>query len=155
MTDAAQRSSVLAVLEKLLPAVEEAERHLKAARNWGIADLLGGGFLIDLFKHSRLNKAAAAMETVHAHMNDLSKAMAGSESKIDFRMQIGELSTLADFLFDGIFADAYMQSKISASLGKVRELKNRLLQLKENMCAQAFLPDPEAAGGNRNGTPDG
>lgn len=47
-----------------------------------------------------------------------------------------------------------MQSKISASLGKVRELKNRLLQLKENMCAQAFLPDPEAEGGNRNGTPE-
>ena len=36
-----------------MPASEQ----LDSARNWGIVDLLGGGFFTDLIKHSKMGRA--------------------------------------------------------------------------------------------------
>lgn len=35
---------------------------LRSARNWGIFDMLGGGFLTGMVKHSRIREASSQME---------------------------------------------------------------------------------------------
>ena len=125
--------NAILVLDRLLPIVSEAERQLASALNWGFLDIMGGGFIVDAVKHSRLRKAARAMEEANGLMDELSRALSGAGSQVDFRMQIGGFATFADFFFDGIFADAYMASKIESSLASVRELKMQLVALRQRL----------------------
>ena len=48
----------LALIRQILPLVEAAEKKFKSARNWGFLDMFGGGTLVDLIKHYKLNTAA-------------------------------------------------------------------------------------------------
>lgn len=45
--------------ERALQSLYAARDKLGSARNWGIFDMLGGGFISDLVKHSKMNDASA------------------------------------------------------------------------------------------------
>lgn len=47
----------------------------------------------------------------------------------DFSMNTMTFATFANFVFDGIIVDVYMQSKIMKSLSCLEELKEQLLTL--------------------------
>lgn len=125
--------SALQTVNRLIPLVEDAERHFKSARNWSFLDVLGGGFLTDLMKYHKLSKASDSMNGINCLMQKLSGELGSLEIPADYRMQLGGFLTFADFFFDGIFVDAYMASKIMTSLDEVRRLKERLYVLKSKL----------------------
>ena len=59
---------------RALSALEEAARHLQAARGLGLWDMLGGGFLSSLLKHSKMDDAQQAMNRAEQEL----RALAGS-----------------------------------------------------------------------------
>lgn len=126
-------AGALSTLNRLIPLVEDAERQFKSARNWGFLDLLGGETITDIVKHYKLYKAKDLMNEVDFLLRQLSQQLGGIEIPVDFRMQLGGFSSFADFLFDGVLADAYMFSKISSSLDQVQQLKYRLYTLKQKL----------------------
>lgn len=116
-------------IRQIIPLLDEAEAKFKSARNWGFLDILGGGLITDLIKHSKLNSASYLMNDI-AHLLDLLQSqLQGLTIPTDYRMQTGGFSTFADFVFDGAIFDIYMQSKIMSSLDQVQKLKSKLLQL--------------------------
>lgn len=117
------------IISQLLPLVDEAENKFKKARNWGFIDVLGGGLIVDLFKHSNLNSASNLMNRINILLHDLQRELNDVVIPTDFSMNTATFSTFADFVFDGILADVYMQSKIMTSLNQIRELRSRLLTL--------------------------
>ena len=133
MTNNPQVIEANSIIDQLLPLVEEAERKLKSARNWSILDILGGGFIVDLIKHHKLNGAANLMNEANMLMQRLQQVLGSVSIPVDYSMTIGGFSTFADFLFDGVFADAYMASKIFSSLDEVRRLKEKLYILKNQL----------------------
>jgi hypothetical protein len=128
-----QVSEAINLTNQILGYVEQAERSLSSARNWGFFDVLGGGFITDLIKHSKLNRAREAMDGVNYLMQRLQQVLGSISLPADYRMQIGNFATFADFFFDGVFADVYMVSKIMQSLDEVRRLKNKLYDLKAKL----------------------
>ena len=48
--------------EAALFSLKEAQNKLNSARNWGIFDMLGGGLISDIIKHSKMNDASAYLE---------------------------------------------------------------------------------------------
>jgi len=128
-----QVSEAINLTNQILGYVEQAERSLSSARNWGFFDVLGGGFITDLIKHSKLNRARDAMDSVNYLMQRLQQVLGSIQLPADYRMQIGNFSTFADFFFDGVFADVYMVSKIMQSLDEVRNLKHKLYDLKARL----------------------
>ena len=128
-----QISEAINLTNQILGYVEQAERSLSSARNWGIFDVLGGGFIVDMIKHHKLGKAREAMESVNYLMQRLQQLLGSLQLPADYRMEIGNFATFADFFFDGVFADLYMQSKIMQSLDEVRRLKNKLYELKSRL----------------------
>ncbi len=60
----------LAVVEDALDCLDAAARDLKSARNWGLLDMLGGGFWISAFKQGRMQ---AAQEHLNAAQRALSR----------------------------------------------------------------------------------
>ena len=116
----------LRIIDRLLPLIGEAERQFSSARNWGFLDMLGGGLLTDIIKHSKLNRASGCMNEINYLLRDLERELKDIQFTTDYSMNTRTFSTFADFLFDGILADTYMQSKIMSSLDQVRELHHRI-----------------------------
>ena len=133
MANNPQISEALSLIDRLIPLVEEVEDKLKSARNWSILDILGGGFIVDLIKHHKLNGAANLMNEANILMQRLQQVLGSVSIPADYSMTIGGFSTFADFLFDGVFADSYMASKIFSSLDEVRWLKEKLHTLKNQL----------------------
>lgn len=116
-------------IRQILPLIDEAEQKFKSARNWGFLDIFGGGLLVDLIKHSKINSAGNIMNDISYLLGQLQNQLQTVRIPTDYKMQTGGFSTFADFLFDGAIFDIYMQSKIMNSIDEIRRLRNRLYSL--------------------------
>jgi hypothetical protein len=126
-------NDVQQIINQLLPLIDEAENKFRKARNWGFFDILGGGFITDLIKHSNLGAASNIMNQINYLLHDLQRELKEVVIPTDFSMNTASFSTFADFVFDGILADVYMQSKIMTSMEQIRELRSRLLILRDKL----------------------
>lgn len=126
-------SRALALVDELLELTAQARRHFGGAKGWGIVDLFGGGLLSNLFKHSKLSAARDAMSRIDARLDELRSVLADPGVPSGYAMSLGGFSSFADFVFDGLLADAYMQSKIAQSLHQVEELERELLSLRARL----------------------
>lgn len=123
----------LRIMGNIFPLLEEAEQQFTSAKDWGFFDMIGGGFLTNLIKHTKLNKAAECMNEINSLLRDLERELKDVKFTTDYSMNTMTFATFADFLFDGILADCYMQSKIMDSLDQVRELRYRLEYMRQRM----------------------
>ena len=126
-------NDVQKIIDEILSLIDEAETKFNKARNWGFFDILGGGFITDLIKHSNLGAASDIMNRINYLLHDLQRELKEVVIPTDFSMNTASFSTFADFVFDGILADVYMQSKIMTSMEQVRELRSRLLILRDRL----------------------
>ena len=135
MANDVQVRQAIHLTDQLISCLDEAERHLSSARNWGFLDVLGGGFFVDLIKHSKLNNAKVTMDKVNYLMGELQRVMGSIAIPADYRMKIGGFATFADFFFDSGIVDVYMTAKIMSSLTEVRKLRDRCYDLKSRLAA--------------------
>lgn len=126
-------SRALSLVDELLALTAQARRQFGGAKGWGIVDLLGGGLVTNLIKHSKLSAARDAMSRIDARLDELRSVLADPGVPSGYAMSLGGFSSFADFVFDGLLADAYMQSKIAQSLRQVEELERELLSLRERL----------------------
>ena len=131
MNDIENRNQAVAIINHLIPLVEQAESKLKSARNWSVLDMLGGGVIVDMVKHYKLNRASDYMNEANYLLQQLNPLLGTLRIPDDYRMQVGGFATFADFFFDGVFADAYMASKIWSSVEHVKDLKRKLYTLRD------------------------
>ncbi len=123
-------NDVYLIIDRILPLIDQAERKFRSAQTWGIVDILGGGLITDLIKHSHLGSAGNIMNQINSLLHDLQRELRDVAFPVDYSMNTASFATFADFVFDGILADVYMQSKIMTSIDQIRELRRRLLVLK-------------------------
>lgn len=128
-----QINRALSLTDQLIGCLDDAERQLSSARNWGFFDVLGGGFIVDLIKHSKLRNAQTTMEHVNAIMQELQQVLGSISIPGDYRMEVGGFATFADFFFDSGIVDIYMTAKIMNSLSEVKKLKARAYELKHRL----------------------
>ena len=55
-------------VRRLFTAWKMQEEKLQGAKNWGIFDMLGGGFFTDMVKHSKMSDATAYMEDAKSQL---------------------------------------------------------------------------------------
>ena len=133
MADITQVNQALILTDQLIAELDQAERQLTSARNWGFLDVLGGGLITDLIKHSKLNNAKSSMDRVNYLLQELRRALGGISMAGDYSMNVGGFETFADFFFDSGIVDVYMTAKIMSSLNEVRNLKNRCYELRARL----------------------
>ena len=133
MADIAQVNQALNLTDQLISELDQAERQLSSARNWSFLDVLGGGLITDLIKHSKLNNAKSSMDRVNYLMQELRRVLGGISMPGDYSMNVGTFATMADFFFDSGIVDVYMTAKIMSSLNEVRNLKNRCYELRTRL----------------------
>lgn len=107
--------------ERALNSLRAAQTELGSARNWGIFDMLGGGFFTDMFKHSKMRSASECMEEAKNDLHVFQRGLRDVTVQADLRMDIGDFLVFADFFFDGLVADYLVQSKISDAREEVAQ----------------------------------
>ena len=118
---------------RALNSLRLAQRYLTKAGNWGIVDILGGGVISSLIKHSRISEAQACVQQAEADLDTFRRELA------DIRvpdLQIGGFLTFADFFFDGLLSDLIVQSRIREAIARLddacRQVEDVLYRL-ENL----------------------
>ncbi|MEE0418630.1 MAG: hypothetical protein UDG86_01120 [Lachnospiraceae bacterium] len=116
-----------------LNSLAKAREHLSSAKNWGLFDMLGGGFFASMVKHSKLNNAQEEMEMARENLRIFQRELRDIRVPIDFRIDIGSFLTFADYFFDGLVADWMVQSKINDAYGQVEEAIEQVSMILEDL----------------------
>lgn len=127
--------------EGALTYLKSASESLDSAESWGTWDIMGGGFLSDMAKHSDIDDAKESVSKAQIMLSHFRSELADVKVMNEITIEISDFAKFADFFFDGLFADWHMQTKIKDSLESVERTKNQvnsvLVQLKtmkkENM----------------------
>ena len=113
-------------LREALSAGRSALKSLSSAKGWGTWDLLGGGLISDLAKHSHIDNAMSEVEQAHQNLRRFKSELADVRINYDIRFETDGFGKFADFFFDGLIADWYIQSKINNSYESVSNVKNQV-----------------------------
>ena len=120
--------------ERALSSLRTAQRELNGARNWGMFDMLGGGFLSGMIKHSKISDASRRMERAKQDLLVFQSELRDVNIPLNMRMEVGSFLSFADFFFDGFVADYLVQSKIAEARRQVADaivmVENILYNLK-------------------------
>lgn len=127
-------------LEEAISAGENAKRllgqvqnDLDSARNWGTWDMLGGGLIATMAKYDRLDSAQSSIQAAQRALSDFRTELADVSRLQVPNIQIGEFATFADYFFDGIFSDWYVQSSIKTAQEGVSEVLTKLTATLRNL----------------------
>lgn len=120
-------------LEEAISAGKRAEQiadsileSLSSAEGWGTWDLLGGGLIADMAKHSHLDEAQGLVERLQGALRKFKTELADVEIIADMQVNIDGFLRFADYFFDGLFADWSVMNKISDAQGQVGRVKRQI-----------------------------
>lgn len=99
---------------------------LNSAEGWGTWDLVGGGLLTDLIKHGHLDDAQAAVSHLQSQLRRFKTELADVTVRADFQVNIDGFLRMADYFFDGIFADWAVLDRIENSQAQVQETRAQI-----------------------------
>ena len=111
----------LAAGRAALDSLNRVNQSLSSAKNFGIWDMLGGGFISGMLKHSRIDSAGAEMENAKMLLGKFQRELKDVSMHPDMQIDIGSFAVFADFFLDNIVSDWYVQSKINQSKEQVEE----------------------------------
>lgn len=127
-------NEAIAAGERALSSLRIAQRELNGARNWGMFDMLGGGFFSGMIKHSKISDASRMMERAKQDLLVFQSELRDVNIPLNMRMEVGSFLSFADFFFDGFVADYLVQSKIAEARRQVTDaivmVENILYNLK-------------------------
>ncbi|MCR4787564.1 MAG: hypothetical protein K5888_03165 [Lachnospiraceae bacterium] len=105
-------------IQEAIDAADEALYHLYSARkylnsagNWGLLDIFGGGLISGLIKHGKMSDAENEIEKAKYALQKFSKELRDISGYSS--IHIDDFLTIADFIFDGVLTDFWVQSKIN------------------------------------------
>ena len=121
--------------ERALQSLRAAQDRLNSARSWGIFDMLGGGFITGMIKHSKLNDAASYMEAAKIDLRTFQRELRDVEVPTNIELEISSFLSFADFFFDGFVADYLVQSKIADTRRQVSDAIRRVENILQDLRA--------------------
>lgn len=112
--------------ERALDSLQEANRQLDSAGNWGLVDIFGGNTISGLMKHMRVNNASRCVDDARRDLATFRDELGDIRDVENLNIDIDGFLTFADFFFDGFVADIFVQSKIRKGQQQVREAIRRV-----------------------------
>ena len=108
--------------ERALSSLREAKNMLSSASNWGLLDLFGGNGFTGFMKHMKIDNARRVLDRARQDLWEFRNELQYLPA-ID--INIDGFLTFADFFFDGILADIFVQSKINDAKKQIDEAISR------------------------------
>ena len=102
-------------------ALDQMIGQLDSAAGRGTSDILGGGMLATMAKHGRMNDAQNAAFQARQAISRFRTELADVSQLRVPDLQVGEFTSFADYFFDGLFVDLYIQDKIGTARRSAEE----------------------------------
>ncbi|NLK26757.1 MAG: hypothetical protein GX306_00205 [Clostridiales bacterium] len=115
----AKGNQAISLMDKTLRSLDKAE-------GWGTWDIMGGGLVSNISKHSHLDDAKATAEKVQVTLYEFRTELADIQIYRNIQINTGGFGKFADFFFDGLIADWVMQSRIREAQKSVRNVKGQV-----------------------------
>lgn len=112
--------------EEALSTADRIAESLRSAESWGTWDLVGGGLVTDLAKHGHLDEAQANMSTLQSQLRRFRTELADVTIDADFQVSIDGFLRVADYFFDGIFADWAVLDRIHQSQDQIENTRSQI-----------------------------
>ncbi|MGO5113443.1 SpaA isopeptide-forming pilin-related protein [Candidatus Avoscillospira sp. LCP25S3_F1] len=125
-----------------LSCADQILSELDSAEGWGTWDLVGGGLITDLVKHSHLDEAQASVETLQTQLRRFKTELADVTIDADIQVSIDGFLRVADYFFDGIFADWAVLDQIHQSQEQVHQTRSQICGVLDHL--QALMEQTEA-----------
>ena len=133
-------ASLLRETEEALRAGREAHRQaqqvldtLRSANGWGVYDLLGGGMISGLIKHSRMDKAQQQLEDFRRALERFNRELKDVRVQCSASVELSGFWRVADLVWDGFISDWTVLSKISDAKERVERTDEQLMQVMERL----------------------
>lgn len=110
-------------------ALEQMEQELSSASGWGTVDIFGGGLLSNLAKHDHIDRARSCSDQARAALSRFRTELADVSVGHVPDVEIGSFAVFADYFFDGIFADLFVQDKIRQAQSSVAAARRNTAEL--------------------------
>ena len=128
--------------ETVLNSLDMMKQNLQSAKGWGTWDILGGGLISDIAKHSAINKANDIAKIAQSNLKLFKKELSDVNEFTNIQVNLSSFAYFADFFLDGIFADWFVQSKINDSLNNVnktmKEIEAIISGLNQNLTKSEY-----------------
>ena len=111
--------------EQALDSLREAKNQLNSARNWGIYDMIGGGLISSMIKHSKIDQANEWMDQANRDLRCFEKELRDVDGE-DLQIDTGSLVTMLDIFCDNFFSDLLVQQKINDGRARIDALSERI-----------------------------
>ena len=112
--------------EDALKSVERTIQELESAEGWGIADIIGGGSVTDLLKHSHVDESRKYAEESQRMLSRFKKEISDIIMITGSEIAVASFDTFAEYFFDGLIYDWSVLSDIGKSLDTAKNIKNQI-----------------------------
>lgn len=119
--------------KRALSSMRGAKETLNSAGNWGIIDLLGGGLIVDMVKHSKLKNAEDKLHEARCQLEIFECELNDVELPCQFHIKIDDFLIFADFFLDGLIADWLVHSKIENAKEELNNAIERVDEMVSNL----------------------
>jgi hypothetical protein len=124
-----EMNEALAAGEKALNIIDRVLSNLDSAEGWGTWDLMGGGLISGMAKHSHLDEAQKLVEDLQVQLRRFKTELTDVTIDADIQVSIDGFLYFADYFFDGLFADWAVLDKINQSQTKVKDTKDQIISV--------------------------
>lgn len=135
-------------IEEAIQAGNEVLRHidkalgsLDSAEGWGTWDLLGGGLMSDLMKHSHIDDAKGEADQIQSNLSQFRAELADVRIQNEIHFETDGFGKFADFFFDGLIADWCMQSRITDSKSSIENVKQQVETVLSKLSNMKIIED--------------
>lgn len=103
---------------------------LRSAEGWGTWDMLGGGLLSTMIKHSRVDDARTELMKVRHSLDVFRRELSDVGGDIDLpSVDLDGFTRFADYFWDNFFVDWIVQSRIGEALRAVQDAQRQVEHL--------------------------
>lgn len=106
--------------ERALRSLQNAKDYLRSAGNWGIVDLIGGGTITSLIKHSKMSHARDEMQRASDDLVKFADELKDLDIQGD-ELRFTNLFSLIDMFCDNFVADFVVQFRINNTKDQVEQ----------------------------------
>ena len=131
--DNKERQEAIDAGKKALSSLRKAKEQLASARGWGDFDIVGGGLLSSLVKHSHMDDAQQFIHAAKYDLQNFHKELTDLNEFDDINLDTQDFWGFADILFDGLIADFTVQNRIAKAqtavdqaIAKVEDILKKL-----------------------------
>ena len=111
---------------RALRSLKAAQENLNSAKNWGIWDMLGGGFISTMAKHSKMDRAKENLAKARSDLKNFSRELQDVNMACHLDIETGDFLSFADWFFDGFVVDWMVQDRINQASRQVEEAIQRV-----------------------------